>query len=53
METTGVEYTTEGINHLGIAAGICKQMSLIRISDESLSILFVTITRSSHVISSI
>lgn len=36
METTGVEYTTERIDHLGIVAGICKQMSLIRIIDESI-----------------
>jgi len=38
METTGVEYTTERLDHLGIVAGICKQISLVRIIDESILI---------------
>ena len=37
METTGIEYTTErhpeGSRHLGIVAGICKQINLIEIID--------------------
>ncbi len=40
METTGIEYTTErhpeGSRHLGIVAGICRQINLIRIIDESI-----------------
>lgn len=37
METTGVEYTTERIDHLGIVAGLCQQIKLIQIIDESLA----------------
>ena len=36
METTEYEYTTERIDHLGIVAGICKQINLIQIIDESI-----------------
>ena len=38
MDTTGLEYTTERIDHLGIVAGICKQISLVQIIDESIII---------------
>lgn len=38
METTAYEYTTERIDHLGIAAGVCKQIKLIQIIDESIII---------------
>lgn len=38
METTGYEYITERMDHLGIVAGICKQINLIRIIDESILI---------------
>jgi transposase len=38
METQGIEYTTERIDHLGIVAGICKQINLIQIVDESILI---------------
>ena len=38
MEATGVEYTTERIDHLGIVAGICKQINLVRIINESILI---------------
>ena len=37
METPELEYTTERIDHLGIVAGICKQIKLIQIIDESLA----------------
>ena len=37
METTAIEYTTERMDHLGIVAGICKQINLIQIIDESLA----------------
>jgi transposase len=33
METTAIEYTTERMDHLGIVAGICKQIDLIEIID--------------------
>jgi transposase len=33
METTEIEYTTERMDHLGIVAGICKQINLIEIID--------------------
>ena len=36
MDTTGIEYTTERMDHLGIVAGICQQINLIRIIDESI-----------------
>ena len=36
MDTTGVDYTTERIDHLGIVAGICKQLKLVQIIDESI-----------------
>ncbi len=36
METIEYEYTTERIDHLGIVAGICKQINLIEVIDESL-----------------
>ena len=36
METQGKEYRTERIDHLGIVAGICKQINLIQIIDESI-----------------
>ncbi|MCB0061417.1 MAG: IS1634 family transposase [Caldilineaceae bacterium] len=37
METKELEYTTERLDHLGIVAGICKQIKLIEIIDESLA----------------
>ena len=37
METTAIEYTTERMDHLGIVAGVCKQIDLIQIIDESLA----------------
>lgn len=37
MEQEALEYTTERIDHLGIVAGICKQMRLIEVVDESLA----------------
>lgn len=37
METIAYEYQTERLDHLGIVAGICQQISLIQIIDESLS----------------
>jgi transposase len=33
METAAIEYTTERMDHLGIVAGICKQIDLIEIVD--------------------
>jgi transposase len=36
MESTGVTYETERIDHLGIVAGICQQIHLIEVIDESL-----------------
>lgn len=36
METSEVEYRTERIDHLGIVAGICKQINLIGIVNEEL-----------------
>jgi transposase len=36
MDTTEVEYRTERIDHLGIVAGICKQIKLIEIVNEEL-----------------
>ena len=36
MDTTEVEYRTERIDHLGIVAGICKQIRLIEIVNEEL-----------------
>ena len=38
METGAVEYATERMDHLGIVAGICKQIDLIEIVDESIII---------------
>ncbi len=38
METIGYEYTTERIDHLGIVAGVCKQIKLIQIINESIII---------------
>jgi transposase len=38
METPKLDYTTERIDHLGIVAGICKQINLIQIVDESVII---------------
>ncbi len=37
METKELEYTTERLDHLGIVAGICKQIKLIEIIDGSLA----------------
>ncbi len=36
MESTDYTYTTERIDHLGIVAGICQQINLIEVIDESL-----------------
>jgi len=36
MDPNTYEYTTERIDHLGIVAGICHQINLIQIIDESL-----------------
>ena len=36
MDTSKVEYRTERIDHLGIVAGICKQINLIGIVNEEL-----------------
>jgi transposase len=36
MEPNAYEYKTERIDHLGIVAGICQQIGLIQIIDESL-----------------
>ena len=36
METTAYEYETERLDHLGIVAGICKQIELAKVIDESL-----------------
>jgi transposase len=36
METQGYAYETQRIDHLGIVAGICRQINLIEIIDESL-----------------
>lgn len=36
METTAYEYETVRIDHLGIVAGICKQIDLVNIIDQSL-----------------
>lgn len=38
MEKQEIEYETERIDHLGIVAGICKQLKLIEIIDESILI---------------
>jgi hypothetical protein len=38
METDELEYTTERIDHLGIVAGICKQIKLIELIDGSLAV---------------
>lgn len=37
METAANEYTTERLDHLGIVAGICKQIDLIEIIDGALA----------------
>jgi transposase len=36
MGTTAYEYGTERLDHLGIVAGICKQIELAKVIDESL-----------------
>lgn len=36
METSAIEYRTERLDHLGIVAGICKRIELIKIIDESI-----------------
>ncbi|MCP4358699.1 MAG: DUF4277 domain-containing protein, partial [Chloroflexi bacterium] len=36
METIPYEYETQRLDHLGIVAGICKQIDLVNIIDESL-----------------
>ena len=36
METKAYEYETKRIDHLGIVAGICQQINLVQIIDESL-----------------
>ena len=36
METTDIEYETKRIDHLGIVAGICKQIDLVNMIDELL-----------------
>ena len=36
MEITAYEYGTERLDHLGIVAGICKQIELAKVIDESL-----------------
>lgn len=36
METTAYEYGTERLDHLGIVAGICKQIELAKFIDETL-----------------
>jgi transposase len=36
METTAYEYETKRIDHLGIVAGICQEIGLVNIIDESL-----------------
>jgi transposase len=36
METTAYEYETQRIDHLGIVAGICREINLVNIIDESL-----------------
>ena len=36
MEANAYEYTSERIDHLGIVAGICHQINLFQIIDESL-----------------
>lgn len=38
MNPSEIEYQTERIDHLGIVAGICKQINLIEIVDESILI---------------
>jgi hypothetical protein len=35
METTAYEYGTEGLDHLGIMVGICKQIELAMVIDQS------------------
>ncbi len=37
METQDYGYQTERIDHLGIVAGICQQLKLIELIDESLA----------------
>lgn len=37
METKELEYSTERLDHLGIVAGICKQIKLIELIDGSLA----------------
>jgi transposase len=36
METTAYEYETKRMDHLGIVAGICREINLVNIIDESL-----------------
>ena len=36
METIPYEYKTQRLDHLGIVAGICQQINLVNIIDESL-----------------
>jgi hypothetical protein len=36
METIPYKYETKRLDHLGIVAGICKQIDLVNIIDESL-----------------
>jgi transposase len=36
METTAYEYETKRIDHLGIVAGVCREIDLVNIIDESL-----------------
>ena len=38
MEPNELEYATERIDHLGIVAGVCQQINLIQLIDESLPI---------------